>query len=302
MAIEFIHNLEVTHGKVEVLVPGLRRLIAPNMGPYTYTGTGTYIIGRGNVAVIDPGPLVPSHIDGIIEATKGETISHIVVTHTHIDHSPAALPLSETTGAPVLAFGPHGLGIGAGLENEEVEEGADKEFSPTQTLKDGEEIKGDGWTIRALHTPGHTSNHMCFHWLEEDTLFTGDHIMGWSTSVINPPDGDMAAYMASLTKLKKVGAKTLRPTHGPAIKNGHEFITSLIDHRLEREAQILEVVTKGASSLAEITLQVYTHIGPELIKAAERNTLAHLIYLVEQEKVETETPISSKGTFKGINP
>lgn len=289
MSIEFHQRLDVEYGKPIPIAPNLKCLTAKNRGPYTYTGTGTFIIGEKKVAIIDPGPLLESHIEDLLSFLENKTLTHILITHTHIDHSPAAKPLAQETGAPIFAFGPHGIGIGAGLEEEEVEEGADKEFIPTKTLKDGETISGEGWSLKAIHTPGHTSNHMCFHWLEENIIFTGDHIMGWSTSVISPPDGDMGAYMKSLEKIKNIGAKALHPTHGPAIPNPNEFISSLIFHRLEREDQILKTVQKGHQGLREITEIVYSHIGPELIMAAERNTLSHLLYLVEQGKIDANS-------------
>ncbi len=298
MAVDFVHNLDVTYGEAISLKSNLRCLTAPNKGPFTYTGTGTFIIGTDSVAIIDPGPLMNDHIEGLLEAIGDKILSHILVTHTHLDHSPASEPLSAATGAPIFAFGPHGTGKGGGLDDEVVEEGADKSFSPTNKLKDGALIKGEDWTFKAIHTPGHTSNHICFHWLEENVIFTGDHIMGWSTSVISPPDGDMGAYMASLEKLKATQAKALYPTHGPAILNPNEFISSLIAHRKERGSQIYEAVSSGKHNLQDITAQVYSHIGPELRMAAERNTLAHLIHLVEQTKISSDQTPSPKARFE----
>ena len=298
MTLEFIHDSNAIYGKVLGLKPHLHRLTAKNPSPFTYTGTGTYIVGGSSVAVIDPGPIIEEHIEGIIKALEGKTLSHIIITHTHLDHSPAAIPLAKELGASILAFGPHGIGKSGGVMDEEVEEGADKNFKPTRILKDSEYIEGEGWTLKAIHTPGHTSNHMCFLWIEENVLFTGDHIMGWSTSIVSPPDGDMGAYMASLEKIKAIGAKVLYPTHGPAINNSDKFIDELIKHRLNREKNIYEAVKAGHNSLQNITKIVYTHIGPGLIRAAERNTLAHLIYLIEQGNITSDIPPSPEAMFE----
>jgi glyoxylase-like metal-dependent hydrolase (beta-lactamase superfamily II) len=198
-SIPFVYDHSFTYAEAEQITPLIRRVTARNPSGFTFHGTGTYIIGQGNVAVIDPGPLVPEHIEALKEALKGETVSHILITHTHFDHSPAAAPLKKEWGCPTYGYGPHGAGkIATGTP---IEEGGDMDFIPDVVIKDGDIIKGDGWTVECVYTPGHTSNHMCFALQQEKALFTGDHVMGWSTSVIGPPDGDMTQYMESLHKL-----------------------------------------------------------------------------------------------------
>ena len=206
MSIPFVRDMEFEYGAVAEMSPLVRRVIARNPGPFTFHGTGTYIIGREQVAIIDPGPTDEAHIDALLDAVRGETVTHILITHTHRDHSPAA----AATKRPAPA----------------VEEGADFDFEPDQTLRDGDTISGPGWSITAVHTPGHTSNHLCFALSEEETLFSGDHIMGWSTSVIAPPDGCMTDYLASLHKLLARKDRLFRPTHGPAIADPKPLVRS----------------------------------------------------------------------------
>ena len=266
----------------------IRSVMAPNPGPFTYWGTGTFIVGRGEVSVIDPGPSIPEHIEAIEAAVQGEMISHILVTHTHLDHSPAARPLAEKTGAPIFAFGPHGSGRAAGLDDREVEAGADRAFEPDERLADGARIEGSGWTIEALHTPGHTSNHLCFALLEEKTLFSGDHIMGWSTTVISPPDGDMALYLESLKAVRARGFETIRPTHGPPIRQVEGFLDALIKHRLDREKEILEALEAGSSAINDVVIKVYQGLPDELLPAAAGTVLSHLIWLVDKGVVRAD--------------
>ena len=194
-------SFECVYGKVEQVSPLIRRIVAPNPGPFTFKGTGTYILGVGEVAIIDPGPSIEKHVDSILEGLKGEKITHQLITHTHVDHSPASAQISNLTGAPTYAFGPHGLGLLN--DTEKVEEGGDFEFIPDNLVFDGEILEGTGWTVECVHTPGHTSNHICYFLMQENALFSGDHVMGWSTTVISHPDGDMGAYIDSLEKLLK---------------------------------------------------------------------------------------------------
>ena len=213
--IPFLRELTFEYGHVEQIAPGIRRVIANNPSPFTFYGTGTYILGTGNVAVIDPGPADPAHIQAIVDGLKGETISHVLVTHTHMDHSPGCALLKAHTDAPTYAFGPHGAGkLEQGVP---VEEGGDMDFRPDELVKHGDVIQGDDWSVECVYTPGHTSNHMCFQLREHKALFTGDHVMGWSTSIISPPDGDMMAYMVSLELLLERDDDVYWPTHGPAI-------------------------------------------------------------------------------------
>ena len=210
------------------------RITCKNYGPFTFTGTGTYIVGRQSVAVIDPGPVDSEHLQSLLAALEGKRVSHILITHTHLDHSPLAAELALKTGAKTYGFGPHGSGRKAGLDGEKVEAGADMDFTPDTTLKDGDIIEGDGWTIEAIHTPGHTSNHMCFALKEEESIFVGDHVMGWSTTVISPPDGDMRAYLDSLRKIMDRDETLYYPTHGDPIKKARRFVSATIGHRRQR--------------------------------------------------------------------
>ncbi len=279
-AIPYVRDLDFTYGKVAQISPLIRRVIAHNPSVFTFHGTGTYIVGRGNVAIIDAGPDLLDHVDAVLAAVRGETVTHLVVTHTHIDHSPATRHIKAATGAPTYGFGPHGGGEGPA-----VEEGADRDFVPDHRVEDGVSIEGDGWTLEAVHTPGHTSNHLCFMLAEEQALFSGDHVMGWSTTVVSPPDGDMGAYMASLEKLKTRDESTYWPTHGPPIPQPQRYVGKLHAHRRQREAEILSAVANGAATIPEIVALRYRGLDPRLRPAAARTVLAHLIHLVESGRV-----------------
>ena len=213
--IPYVRDLTFYYGVVDQVSPLIRRVIARNPSPFTFYGTGTYIVGRGEVAVIDPGPLLHDHVLALEAALAGERVSHILITHTHSDHSPAAAPLKAATGAPTYGFGPHGSGRPEA--DVRVEEDGDRDFRPDHEIRDGAVLEGPGWRLEAVHTPGHTSNHLCFALAEERALFTGDHVMGWSTSVISPPDGDMQAYLRALRRLLERDDATYWPTHGPPI-------------------------------------------------------------------------------------
>lgn len=299
MSVPFRHDPDATYGQAERLSERVERIIAPNPGPFTYTGTGTFLVGRdSDIAVIDPGPPIGAHARALKEAVGTRTVRAILVTHTHRDHSPLARPMAREWEAPVLAFGPHGSGRAAGLEDEEVEEGADHNFVPDEEIGDGHDITGDGWRLTALHTPGHTSNHLCFHLREENTLFTGDHIMGWSTTIVSPPDGDMKAYMDSLYRLRDMNFDLLRPTHGPAIDAPEAFIDALIQHRWEREARIHDAVKEGHEELMEIVRASYQDVSEELHGAAARSALAHLIHLEDQGRVEISGTPGLRSRFR----
>lgn len=300
--IPFIHELDVKTGKLETISPLVRRIICPNPGPYTYTGTGTYIIGHGEVAVIDPGPINKSHLKAILDATKNEKISHILVSHTHADHSPLAKELHEASGAKIYGCAPHPkTSNGTNEIAKNGEEGVDYDFSPHHELSDGDEIKGNGWTIKTIHTPGHTSNHLCFNLKEEQTLFSGDHIMAWSTSIIIPPDGSMAKYMESLERLMAMDFKYIRPTHGPAIIEPSQFIEALLAHRMEREALVINAVALGHKKVSDIVNTVYIGLPKELHKAAGMSCLAHLILLVNDGRIKCDNEPNLNSEFY-INP
>ena len=284
MAIPFDRSFDAPFGENLALTPLIRRVLAPNPGPFTFRGTGVYIVGAGrDAAVIDPGPAIPEHVDALKRALAGRRLTHILVTHTHSDHSPAAAPLKAWSGAKTYAYGPHGSGKAE--EGVKVEEGGDRDFAPDVRVKDGEAIAGDGFSFECVYTPGHTSNHMCFALREEKALFTGDHVMGWSTTVVTPPDGDMAAYMASLRKLLARDDRVLWPTHGGPVKAPKPFLQAYIDHRLAREAQILVAIADGIETIPDMVARMYADVDKRLHPAAARSVEAHLIQLVGEGRV-----------------
>jgi len=285
--IPYRKDLEFEYRRCDRLSPLIRRVIAENPSPFSYHGTGTYIVGRGNVAVIDPGPPMPEHIDAILAAVEGETISHILVTHTHIDHSPGCALLKERCGAETYAFGPHGTPRPEPTnESDHMAEGADFDFRPDHTVEHGDVIERDGWTVECVHTPGHTSNHICFALREERTLFTGDHVMGWSTSVIVPPDGNMRAYMESLNLLLEREDKMYWPTHGPSIVEPKPHVEAFIAHRRERESQIYDCISKGTHRIEEMVPLMY-QIPEFMYPAAAKSVLAQIYFMVERGDLTT---------------
>ncbi|MBK5912666.1 hypothetical protein CCR85_14370 [Rhodothalassium salexigens] len=270
----------------QVIAPGIRRIVARNPGPFTYTGTSTYLVGQGAVAVIDPGPDRPGHIARIQAAlAPGERITHILVTHTHDDHSPAARPLAAATGARVYGYGPHGSGRHGGVDPSQAFEAADWAFEPDVRLDQGAAVDVGRRRLVAHHTPGHCSNHLCFADPSCGAVFTGDLVMSWSSSIVSPPDGDMAAYMQSLHKVKALSAKRLYPTHGVPIDEPQAFLDALIAHRKDREARVLAAVTAGAETLDALVPQVYRDVPPAMHPAAARSLLAHLIKLVDERRL-----------------
>ncbi|HWI25563.1 MAG TPA: MBL fold metallo-hydrolase [Stellaceae bacterium] len=292
MAVEipFRRDLQVDYGAVDRLTPLIRRVVAKNPSPFTFKGTGTYIVGHGQVAVIDPGPDLARHVDALLAALGGETVTHILITHTHLDHSPAAAAVKQATGARTYGFGPHGSGrtedrTGVGAV---TEEGGDHTFKPDVVLRERDTVEGPGWRLSAIETPGHTSNHLCFALAEERALFSGDHVMGWSTSVIAPPDGDMGAYRRSLTKLLAREDAVYWPTHGPAIPDPKPFVQAFLDHRQERTDAILQRLAAGDEVIRDIVEHVYLGLDPRLKGAAARSVLAHLVELVELGRVESD--------------
>ena len=311
MSIPFVTLDDPRYGEVVQVAPQLRRVVAKNPSKFTYHGTGTYIVGTGDVAVIDPGPTNDSHREALMAALAGERVRAILVTHCHSDHSPLAAWLREYTGAPTIAFGPHAINtewieddtpdepdaddkaVAEAVGEATVEEALDLAFDPDVRVADGEvAASGDGWTLRAVHTPGHTSNHLCFQLDEQQALFSGDHIMGWSTTVITPPDGNMRDYFASLQRVKALAPATLWPTHGAPVSDVSRFIDEFVQHRLDREAGVLAAVRGGTTMIPDMVRQLYVGVNEKLYKAAGRSVLAHLIKLVDDGLV----------TFEGRQP
>ncbi len=280
--IPFVREMSFEYGDVTRLSPLVRRVMANNPGAFTYMGTGVYIIGNGTVCVIDPGPIIDEHFEALKRALDGETISHILVTHSHLDHSPLAHPLAEWAGCKVYAKGP-----AIPTESEvRMEAGDDLSFKPHVTIGDGFVAEGPGWTMDTIETPGHTSNHLCFGLREENTLFSGDHIMGWSTTVISPPDGDMSDYFASLEKVKARGYSKIIPTHGPPVTEDVDgFIQSYIDHRRAREASILARLEAGDRTIPDMVRVIYADVDKALHPAACHSVLGHMIQLVKDGRV-----------------
>ncbi len=294
--IPFRRELEFEYGQVERVGPRIRRVIAKNPSPFTLYGTGTYILGNGEVAVIDPGPADPQHIQAILDATRGETITHVLVTHTHTDHSPGCALLKKRVNVESYAYGPHGAGkLEEGVP---VEEGGDMDFVPDHLVRHGDIVKGGDWSVECVYTPGHTSNHMCYQLREDQALFTGDHIMGWSTSIISPPDGDMAAYLGSLELLLQRDDKVYWPTHGPRIEHPKELVHAFIEHRREREAQILACVGEGVGKIREMVPIMYTSTPEFMFPAAARSVLAAVEYLVKRGELLTSEGVSLDSTYR----
>ncbi|MEO6651373.1 MAG: MBL fold metallo-hydrolase [Ilumatobacteraceae bacterium] len=283
---------DVEYGRVEPVSPLIRRVIAENPSKFTYRGTGTYIVGHGDVVVIDPGPQLDSHRDALAGALDGERVRAILVTHCHADHSPLAAWLQSETGAPTIAYGPHPRptdAIAPPEDGVEIEESTDYDFVPDQLAGDGDVVvAGAGLTMTAVHTPGHTSNHTCWALAEEHALFTGDHVMGWSTTVVSPPDGDMADYVSSLRTVAARADATLWPTHGPPREDGPTYVAALVEHRLERERQVLDAVRAGHSSIPEIVALLYAGVREELHKPAGRSVWAHLVKLHAEGRIEAK--------------
>jgi glyoxylase-like metal-dependent hydrolase (beta-lactamase superfamily II) len=265
--------VDAPYSALEQLEPGIGRVLAHNPSPFTYSGTQTYLAGTDEVAVIDPGPAIPDHLAALEAAIGGRPVKAIMCTHTHRDHSPAAAPLAKSTGAPIVGCAPLALeSVGPRMDA-----AFDGDYAPDRVLADGESVTIDGEPITAVATPGHTSNHLCYAW--RGALFTGDHVMGWSTTVVFPPDGDMGAFMASLDKLRQRDDRIFYPAHGPPVTNPAQLLRGLIGHRLQREKQILKLVAKRARPIPEIVGDAYPGLDPRLVTAAGGSVLAHLLDL-----------------------
>lgn len=286
--IPFNKKLDLAPETVDEPVPGVRRVMCDNPGPFTFKGTMSYIVGRGKVAIIDPGPDDERHVKALLDAVRGETVTHIVVTHTHRDHSPAVPAIKAATGATVYAEGPHRaarpLHIG---EIHPLDSSGDRDFKPDIAVADGDVIQGDGWALEPVATPGHTANHMAFALKDRDILFAGDHVMGWSTSIVAPPDGAMSDYMGSLSKLAERPEQLYFPGHGPAIPDAERFVAYYRLHRKAREDSILHWLAKGETDIPTIARASYIGIDPRLLKAAGLSVMAHLEDLVARGIVVT---------------
>ena len=283
--IPFKKDVKFEYGVADQISPLIRRVIAPNPSAFTLHGTGTYIVGHGQVGVIDPGPNDPAHIEAILNAVKGETVSHIIITHTHSDHSPGAAPLQAATGAHIWGCGPHGYGRETRGDTGEVSaEGGDMDYMPDTLANDGDTLETKDWALQAIHTPGHTSNHTCFHLREENVLFSGDHVMGWSTTIVSPPDGDMFRYMESLRKLLLRSDDYYWPTHGPRIEKPKIFVAELLKHRDEREQQIGQCLTQEIGRIPDMVKTMYQAVPEHLHSAAARSVLSHLVHMVATDR------------------
>lgn len=290
-------------GQATLLAPGLRRILAPNPSPMTWRGTNTYLLGRRGIAVIDPGPEDDRHLAAILHALEpGQQITHILVTHAHLDHSPLARKLSAETGAPVLAYGDANAGRSQVMKDLAHQglagggEGVDHAFCPDLTLADGALIEGDGWQVEAIWTPGHFGNHLCFLW--GDVGFSGDLVMGWASSLVSPPDGDLTEFMASCKKLRGRDVSVLHAGHGAPIQPPQERIDWLITHRLSREADILTALSQGPADAATLTRQIYDETPSGLLPAAERNVFAHLVDLTQKNAIRPQGALAWDAIFE----
>ena len=298
-SIPFVKNIDFKPGAPDTVLPGVRRVIADNPGPFTYTGTGTYLIGTRDVAVIDPGPDDGDHLDALEAAIGAARVSHILITHTHSDHCGGAKRFAERTGAPLVGFGAHPV---KSREHDApaLDEGADYGYAPDEIIGDGAVIETDEWRIEAVHTPGHLSNHLCFALPAHKALFTGDHMMGWATTVVAPPDGDMGAYLDSLDLLLARDDEIYLPTHGAPIKTPHRFVRAVKAHRLMRDAQILDQLGKGRTQIKDMVAAMYADVDPRLHKAAALNVLAHLIRLVRTGRATCAGEATLQSEYRSV--
>src|SRR6476469_2760858 len=274
--------MDAPYSKLEQLEPSIARVLAHNPSAFTYYGTQSYVIGMGEVAVIDPGPDLSAHIDALDEAIAGRPVAAILCTHTHRDHSPAARPLAERTGASIIGCAPLALET----VGPRADASFDGDYAPDRVLQDGEQLDVDGEAVTAVATPGHTSNHLCFAF--RGALFSGDHVMGWSTTVVVPPDGNMAAYMASLDKLRKRDDRVYYPANGAAVTNTQQYVRHLVGHRMQREKQILNLVRAQPRPIPDIVTNAYPGLDPRLVIAAGGSVLAHLVDLERRGLVEQQ--------------
>lgn len=296
--ISFNRTFDVAPGAIHEVAPGVRRILAPNPSPFTFTGTCSYVIGEGRVAILDPGPDDPAHVAALLKAVSGETVTHVIVTHTHRDHSPAVVPVVAATGAVTVGEGPHRparpLYIG---EINPLDASADTAFVPDVVVHDGDVIEGEGWRLEAVATPGHAANHMAFALRGADLMFSGDHVMGWATSIVAPPDGSMGDYVASLEKLAHRSERLYLPGHGPAVTDAPAFVEDYLAHRRAREAAILRGLER-AGTIPDLVRGIYIGLDPRLVGAASLTVLANLEYLVARGVVATDGEPSLDGHYR----
>jgi glyoxylase-like metal-dependent hydrolase (beta-lactamase superfamily II) len=286
--IPFVRDLDFAYGRADKASPLIRRVIAQNPGPFTFLGTGVYIVGKGDVAVIDPGPPIDAHFAALKVALTGERVTHVFTTHTHLDHSPLAHPLGQWAGCKV-----YGLPDPSGsMPHASLEEDGQEGFMPDVLVKDGDTFSGSGWTLEAITTPGHMSNHVCYALKEENALFSGDHIMGWSTTVISPPDGNMGDYYRSLAKIRARNFNTLWPTHGPPVRDVNPFIDAYVAHRRAREEAIIARLKAGDTLIPDMVKVIYKDVDARLHAPAAHSVLAHMIHLVEAGRATADGPFT----------
>lgn len=292
-SIPFRKQMAFEYGRAEQVTPLVRRIVARNPGAFTHHGTNTYIIGHGRVAVIDPGPLLDEHKAALVAALKGEVVEHIVVTHTHHDHSPGAAPLRDMVGGDIHGALPREI-----PQTIKTTESIHYDFRPDHELTDGGTIEGDGWTLEAVHTPGHMSNHMCFALVEENILFSGDHIMSWNTTIVSPPDGNMAEYFNSLEVCLARDESVYWPAHGPEIPDPKPFTRAYRTHRRMREGEILRCLSDGLTTISEIVARLYRHLPEKMHGAAARSVLAHMEHMVETGRARCDGPVTSDARYR----
>jgi glyoxylase-like metal-dependent hydrolase (beta-lactamase superfamily II) len=299
--IPFDRSMDAPSEEIRQVSPMVRRMVAGNAGPFTFTGTCTYIVGKGQVAVIDPGPADQKHIDALLVALRGESVSHIVITHTHRDHSPAARAIQAATGAKIIGCAPHRAARELNLGEASTMEGSnDLDYAPDQIMSDGDVFSGQGFTLTALATPGHTMNHLAFALNEERTIFSGDHVMAWSTSIVAPPDGSMGHYMASLDKLRGRDEAIYWPGHGGPVNDPQRFVRALAHHRRQREASILNRLHEGDAHIPVIVEKIYENLDPRLKGAAALSVFAHVEDLVTQGRVRAHGPVTLATRYEKI--
>ncbi len=294
-------EFDPTPGIAEQLDPGLTRILAPNPSPMTFMGTNTYLLGDARLTIVDPGPESSEHLSAILAAIKGRPVDQIIVTHSHLDHSPLARPLAGETGAKILAFGDSNAGQSPVMQQLAAQglagggEGVDVNFEFDQRVNDGEIIDAE-CPIRVIHTPGHMGNHISLSW--QDVVLTGDHVMGWASSLVSPPDGDLTDFMQSCAKLQSIPARRYHAGHGAPMDDPHGRLAELIQHRKSREQQILQALSTGCTTASEVTQTVYTDVNPRLFPAAERNVFAHLVDLVGRDVITAQPQISINARFE----